>query len=114
MPVIKVKSTPFTAGLNIEKFQCSEGILPFRSERRYWQTPYIGWHIHFCYVVVAVHIVLVPTTCRNLNDTSTNHSCIEILNIFCERMAGYLTFISVISNFDSFIVCSDFPLSEHM
>jgi hypothetical protein len=57
--------------------------------------------IHFCNVEVAVHIVLVPTTCRNLKDTSTNQSCIEILNIFCERMAGYLTFISVISNFDS-------------
>jgi len=69
--------------------------------------------IRFCYVEVAMHIVLVPTTCRNLKDTSTNQSCVEILNIFCERMAGYLTFISVISNFDSLIVCSEFPLSEH-
>jgi len=44
VPVIKAKSNPFYACLNIEKFQCSEGRLPFRSERRYWQTPYIGWH----------------------------------------------------------------------
>lgn len=48
-----------------------------------------------------MHIVVVPTTCRSLKDTSMNQSCIEILNIFCERMAGYLTLISVISNFDS-------------